>query len=158
MAGELRVCAKFDRETPIANNGEEQSLNFRARPSATGAFRVKRILRQRASTSENDPKRDVGRIRSVAMFLAKVCSHNENPDHYAAAICIRVRPDCLLCGYSVGEKPAPVRVAKAVTDLRRYPDATRFSSTGRRLMSLCRGKADVPWKPRHFRFLTRNRH
>src|SRR5258708_6315852 len=64
---------------------------------------VKRTLRQRASTSENDPKRDVGRIRSVAMFLAKVCSHNENPDHYAAAICIRVRPDCLLCGYSVGE-------------------------------------------------------
>jgi hypothetical protein len=28
---------------------------------------------------------------------------SENPDRYAAAICIRVRPDCLLRGYSVGE-------------------------------------------------------
>jgi hypothetical protein len=28
------------------------------------------------------------------MFLAKVCLRNENPDRYAAAICIRVRPDC----------------------------------------------------------------
>ncbi|MEA3135401.1 MAG: hypothetical protein QOG17_3247 [Gammaproteobacteria bacterium] len=43
------------------------------------------------------------RIGSVAMSLAKLCSHNENPDRYAAAFCIRVRPDCLLRGYSVGE-------------------------------------------------------
>jgi len=35
--------------------------------------------------------------------LAKVSSHHENPDRYAAAICIRVRPGCLLRGYSVGE-------------------------------------------------------
>ena len=27
----------------------------------------------------------------------------KNPDRYAAAICIRVRPDCLFRGYSVGE-------------------------------------------------------
>jgi hypothetical protein len=27
----------------------------------------------------------------------------EKPDRYAAAICIMVRPDCLLRGYSVGE-------------------------------------------------------
>jgi hypothetical protein len=37
------------------------------------------------------------------MSLAKVCLQNENPDRYAAAICIRVRLGCLLRGYSVGE-------------------------------------------------------
>jgi hypothetical protein len=31
------------------------------------------------------------------------CSYHENPDRYAAAICIRARFDCLLSGYSVGE-------------------------------------------------------
>jgi hypothetical protein len=35
----------------------------------------------------------------------------KNPDRYAAAICIRVRPDCLSRGYSVGET-MPVRAAK----------------------------------------------
>jgi hypothetical protein len=69
-------------------------------------------------------------IGSVAIFLAKVCSHNEKPDRYAAAICIRVRPDCLLRGYSGWRKLPPVRAAKGVTDLRRYPDAMRFSSNG----------------------------
>src|SRR6266851_4091284 len=39
---------------------------------------------------------------STAMFGDDLFAH-ENPDRYAAAICIRVRPDCLLCGYSVGE-------------------------------------------------------
>jgi hypothetical protein len=33
-------------------------------------------------------------------------SPNEKPDRYAAAICIRVRSDCLLLGYSVGEAAA----------------------------------------------------
>src|SRR5216684_5680821 len=62
------------------------------------------------------------------MSLAKVCSHSENPDRYAAAICIRVRPDCLLRGYSVDESWRLSVLRKGVTDLRRYPDATRFSS------------------------------
>jgi hypothetical protein len=30
-------------------------------------------------------------------------SLNEKPDRYAAAICIRVRPECFLFGYSFGE-------------------------------------------------------
>ena len=49
---------------------------------------------------------------------------NENPDRYAAAICIRVRPDCC-----ADIRMLPVRVAK-VTDLRRYPASERFSSNG----------------------------
>jgi hypothetical protein len=42
----------------------------------------------------------------------------KNPDHYAAAICIRVRPDCLSRGYSVGNS-APARAAKGII-LKRY--------------------------------------
>ena len=49
---------------------------------------------------------------------------NENPDRYAAAICIRVRPDCC-----ADIRMRPVRVAK-VTDLRRYPASERFSPNG----------------------------
>jgi hypothetical protein len=33
----------------------------------------------------------------------RLISPNKKPDRYAAAICIRVRPDLLLRGYSVGE-------------------------------------------------------
>jgi hypothetical protein len=33
----------------------------------------------------------------------KLVSTMGNPDRYAAAICIRVRPDCLLLGYSEDE-------------------------------------------------------
>ena len=32
--------------------------------------------------------------------FVQACSQNGNPDRYAAAICIRVRPDRLLLGYS----------------------------------------------------------
>ena len=69
-------------------------------------------------------------IGSVAMFLAKVCSRNGKPDRYAAAICIRVRRDLFVARIFWRRKLAPVRAAKGVTDLRRYPDATRFSSNG----------------------------
>jgi hypothetical protein len=49
----------------------------------------------------------------MAIFLAESCLHNEKPDHYAAAICIRVRPDSLLRGYSLNESWPPLDVAKA---------------------------------------------
>jgi hypothetical protein len=44
-------------------------------------------------------------ILSGGLFAQK------NPDRYAAAIYIRVRPDCLSRGYSVGET-MPARAAK----------------------------------------------
>jgi hypothetical protein len=65
----------------------------------------------------------------VAIFLAKVCSHSEKPDRYAAAICIRVRPDGLLRIFC-RRKLRPAHVAKRVTELRCYPDAMKFSSNG----------------------------
>src|SRR5712675_303743 len=55
-------------------------------------------------------------------------SPNEKPDRYAAAICIRGRPDCSLCGYSAGES-CGLPVLKGATDLRRYPDAMGFCRT-----------------------------
>jgi len=42
-------------------------------------------------------------LDAIAKSMNVRASENENPDHYAAAICIRVRPDCLFRGYSVGE-------------------------------------------------------
>jgi hypothetical protein len=48
----------------------------------------------------------------------------KNPDRYAAAICIRVRPDG---SRILSAKSAPARAAKGITDLRRYPNVTRFS-------------------------------
>jgi hypothetical protein len=50
----------------------------------------------------------------------------KNPDRYAAAICIRVRPDCLFRGI-LSARSASVRAAKGITDLRRYPDVMSFS-------------------------------
>ena len=44
----------------------------------------------------------------------------KKPDRYAAAICIRVRPDCLLLGYSVRES-CRLSVFEGRTNLRRYP-------------------------------------
>jgi hypothetical protein len=68
-------------------------------------------------------------IRSVAIFAEGLFARKK-PDRYAAAVCITVRPDCLLRGYSVGERCRPSRAPKGVTDLRRYPDAMRFSLNG----------------------------
>ncbi len=53
-----------------------------------------------ASFSHIGPEADGGRTGCFTLdrwgnFLSKVCSHNENPDRYAAAICIRVRSDGL---------------------------------------------------------------
>ena len=62
-------------------------------------------------------------IGSVAIFPAKVYSHNENPDRYAAAICIRVRAD-VCCADILSAKLPPVHVAKRLADLRLYPDAS----------------------------------
>ena len=62
-------------------------------------------------------------IGLVGRFLAKVCSHNENPDRYAAAICIRVRAD-VCCADILSAKLPPVHVAKRLADLRCYPDAS----------------------------------
>ena len=45
------------------------------------------------------PMRDVCRLTWMAQSRVSL----EVPDRYVAAICIRVRPDCLLRGYSVGE-------------------------------------------------------
>jgi len=42
-------------------------------------------------------------LDAIAKSMKVRASENENPDHYAAAICIRVRPDCSFRGYSVGE-------------------------------------------------------
>jgi len=42
-------------------------------------------------------------LDAIAKSMNVRASENENPDHYAAAICIRVRPDCSFRGYSVGE-------------------------------------------------------
>ncbi len=42
-------------------------------------------------------------LDAIARSMNVRASENENPDRYAAAICIRVRPDCLVHGYSVGE-------------------------------------------------------
>jgi hypothetical protein len=53
----------------------------------------------------------------------------KNPDRYAAAICIRVRPDHLFRGYSVGNS-APARAAKGITDLRRYRMLRGLSPNG----------------------------
>jgi hypothetical protein len=50
----------------------------------------------------------------------------KNPDRYAAAICIRVRPDCLFRGI-LSARSASVRAAKGITHLRRYPDVMSFS-------------------------------
>jgi hypothetical protein len=47
----------------------------------------------------------------------------KNPDRYAAAICIRVRPDRGI----LSARSASVRAAKGITDLRRYPDVMSFS-------------------------------
>jgi hypothetical protein len=66
------------------------------------------------------------------VFLRRpLVNPNEKPDRYAAAICIRVRSDCLLLGYSVGEscRLSVLRRPQA-PDLRRYPVAMRFSSNG----------------------------
>ena len=62
-------------------------------------------------------------IGSVAIFPAKVGSHNENPDRYAAAICIRVRAD-VCCADILSAKLPPIHVAKRLADLRFYPDAS----------------------------------
>jgi hypothetical protein len=48
-----------------------------------------------------DQPREV--LDAIARSMNVRASENENPDRYAAAICIRVRPDCLFRGYSVGE-------------------------------------------------------
>jgi hypothetical protein len=80
------------------------------------------------------PEADGGRTGCFTLdrwgdFLSKVCSHNEKPDHYAAAICIRVRSDGLLRTFCRRKLP-PVHVAKRLADLRCYPDAMKFSSNG----------------------------
>jgi len=49
-------------------------------------------------------------------------SPNEKPDRYAAATCIRVRPHCLLRGYSLGESCQLSVVRRA----QRTPDAIRM--------------------------------
>jgi hypothetical protein len=54
---------------------------------------------------------------------------NEKPDRYAAAICIRVRPDGFVARIFCWRKLPPVPAAKAETDLRRYPDCTGFRRT-----------------------------
>jgi hypothetical protein len=41
--------------------------------------------------------------RPGATAIADTSHNHKNPDRYAAAICIRARPDFLLPGYSVGE-------------------------------------------------------
>jgi hypothetical protein len=63
-------------------------------------------------------------------FSAESCSiPNEKPDRYAAAICIRVRPDGFVARIFCWRKLPPVRAAKGGTDLRRYPDCMRFRRT-----------------------------
>ena len=42
----------------------------------------------------------------LVAILTKAASHNANPDLYAAAICIRVRPDCLLADILSAEAAA----------------------------------------------------
>ena len=69
-------------------------------------------------------------LDAIAKSMKVRASENENPDHYAAAICIRVRPDLFVSRIFRGRKLPPVRAAKGVTDLRRYPDVMRFSSNG----------------------------
>jgi hypothetical protein len=44
-----------------------------------------------------------GEVLDAIARSMNVRASEENPDRYAAAICIRVRPDCLFRGYSVGE-------------------------------------------------------
>jgi hypothetical protein len=72
----------------------------------------------RSCRRDPDPDPDLGCPSTDA--CGQACSHNGNPDRYAAAICITVRPDRLLLGYSGDES----------WRLRRYPDATRLSSNG----------------------------
>jgi hypothetical protein len=60
------------------------------------------------------------------MFDDDLFAH-EKPDRYAAAICIRVRPDGLLRIFCRRKVP-PVHFAKRLTDLRCYPDGRKFSS------------------------------
>jgi hypothetical protein len=63
-------------------------------------------------------------------FSAESCSiPNEKPDRYAAAICIRVRPDGFVARIFCWRKQPPVRAAKGGTDLRRYPDCMKFRRT-----------------------------
>jgi hypothetical protein len=54
------------------------------------------------------PLADVGRTGCFTLdrwrYFAEGLFACEKPDRYAAAICITVRPDCLLRGYSVGER------------------------------------------------------
>src|SRR6202051_2478063 len=72
-------------------------------------------------------------IGSVATFLAKVCSHNENPARYAAAICIRVRPERVH------------RAARGTRDSNPASAARCARSRGHRLPSLSSPGPDAPF-------------
>jgi hypothetical protein len=76
------------------------------------------------------PSSPIKRLNGPGFQPKAAISPNENPDRYAAAICIRVRPDCFLPGYSVGESWRLSVLRKDVTDFRGYPDVMRFFSNG----------------------------
>jgi hypothetical protein len=58
--------------------------------------------------------------RIGAIFLATAVRTIKNPDRYAAAICIRVRPD-RCCPDISSEKAVGCPYREGVTDFRRYP-------------------------------------